>query len=73
MSLLEKLFSSKDDTTSTRVRQSNEDRAKITADRYTETEKGKHIHESYNLDTTTGKYKEYSGGDNSPDRSYNKR
>ena len=54
-----------------RVREDSSDRSKVTADRYTSTSNG-HTHESYNLDKASGSYREYSGGDRSSDRSYNK-
>jgi len=55
-----------------KVRENDEDRAKQVSDRYTDTGGGKHIHESSTLDTASGSYKEYRGGENSDDRSYNK-
>jgi hypothetical protein len=44
----------------------------IRVDRYKPAGEGKHVHEAYNKNTRTGKYSEYRGGENSPDRSYNK-
>ena len=55
----------------TRVRQSKSDNSKVRGDRYTSTSSGHH-HDSYTLDTSSGDYREYSGGDKSGDRSYNK-
>ena len=63
--------STKDEPTS-KVRTDMEDNAKSTGDRYTPTGDGGHVHESYKLDKASGEYKEYSGGENSDDRSYNK-
>jgi hypothetical protein len=51
--------------------------SKVTADKYTHTGRNEsgaktHVHESYTLDHDKGKYTEYRGGENAPDRSYNK-
>lgn len=73
MGLFDKLFGSSSDGESSRVRQSKEDNAKVTGDKYTKTPDGGHVHQSYNLDKASGSYKEYSGGENSSDRSYNKK
>lgn len=54
-----------------RVRESDSDRSKQTGDKYTSTSDGHH-HDSYTNDTAGGGYREYSGGDKSSDRSYNK-
>lgn len=72
MGLFERLFNSSSDGQTTRVRQSNEDRDRITGDRYTHTGGGGHVHESFNLNTSTGEYSQYGGGENSSDRSGNK-
>ena len=68
------LFSSKGDreSSSTKVRQDNENTSRIVADRITPGGGEKHVHEGYKLDTSSGSYREYSGGENSGDRSYNK-
>ena len=58
---------------STKVRQDAEDNSKIQADRITSVDGEKHIHESYKVNASTGNYKEYSGGENSSDRGYNKK
>jgi len=55
-----------------KVKDYHGDKTKITADKYTPTEGGGHAHSSYNLNTTSGEYKQYGGGENSDDRSYNK-
>lgn len=59
------------DEGSVRVRQSNQDTSKITADKYVHHEGSSHEHRSYNLNTSTGKYKEYyrGGGENESHRS----
>jgi len=64
--------SGRDSDPHTKVRQSDEDNSVQRADRYTSTEDGGHTHEGYNHDTTSGDHSEYSGGENSDDRSYNK-
>ncbi|MDR3470372.1 MAG: hypothetical protein P4M09_01545 [Devosia sp.] len=52
---------------------SDPDKSRISADKYTTTDadKGHHSHDSFSLNTQTGEYREYSGGDKSSDRSYN--
>ena len=72
MGLFKRLFSSAFGGSTTKVRQSNQDNAKVRGDKYTHHGNGKHTHRSYNLDKASGSYKEYSGGHNSSDRSYNK-
>lgn len=74
MGLFSTLFRSDGDRSqpSIRVRESNADRDKVVGDRYTHVEGDKHGHESYTLDRASGSYREYSGGENSGDRSYNK-
>lgn len=57
---------------STKVRQSKEDGSKARGDRYSPTPGGGHVHQSYDLDKGSGSYREYQGGENSGDRSYNK-
>ena len=64
-------YSASSEGSTTRVRQDNTDNAKQTGDRYTQVSDG-HVHESYKLDTASGGYKEYGGGENADDRSYNK-
>jgi hypothetical protein len=56
-----------------KVHQKNSDNSVERGNRYTDAGGGKHTHESYSLDKTSGSYKEYSGGENSSDRSHNKR
>jgi hypothetical protein len=75
MGLFSSLFSSRgddDDSSSVRVREKNSDRSVVRGDKITSTGDGKHTHDSYSLDRTTGSYKEYRGGENSSERSYNK-
>jgi hypothetical protein len=69
------LFSGRgdDDTPSIKVREKDSDRSVVRGDRYTRTDEGKHTHDSYSLDKATGSYREYHGGENSSDRSYNKK
>jgi len=55
-----------------KVREKNSDRAVQRGDRYTSTSEGKHMHDGYNLDTASGGYREYTGGENSGDRGYNR-
>ena len=61
-----------DDNQTIKIRQNNEDTSQIVADRYTHVDDNKHVHESYNINTSTGDYREYSGGENADDRSHNK-
>lgn len=63
------LFRSDEGSGSTKVRQDKEDNSRIRADRIQSTGDDKHTHESYNQNTATGSYREYRGGENSPDRS----
>lgn len=72
MGLFSRLFSSDSDGETTRVRQSNDDNSRIRGDKYTHTDGGGHVHRSYDLDTASGSYKEYTGGENSSDRGYKK-
>jgi len=65
------LFSDTSDGSTIKVRES-EDKSKIVADKYTHTGGDKHVHESYSIDKSEGTFKEYHGGENSSDRSYNK-
>jgi hypothetical protein len=44
----------------------------VRGDKFTFTGGGEHVHESYDLDRSSGEYKEYGGGEKSGDRSYNK-
>lgn len=39
---------------------------------FTGGDRGEHVHQSYDVDRSSGTYKEYHGGENSPDRHYNK-
>lgn len=57
---------------SSKIRQSNKDNAKIRGDKITPKSTGKHVHQSFDLDKGSGSYREYHGGENSSDRSYNK-
>lgn len=57
---------------SVRVRQSNENRDHVRGDKYEHTSEKEHVHRSYDVNTSTGEYREYSGGEKSSDRSYNK-
>jgi hypothetical protein len=54
------------------VRENKGDRAIQRGDRYERTESGKHHHDGYNLDTASGSYREYRGGDDASDRGYSK-
>ncbi len=55
-------------------REKNDDRAIHQFDRITPTDdKGGHVHESARHDTAGGGYKEHIGGENSSDRSNNKK
>lgn len=58
---------------SVRVRENNSNTDNVRGDKYTHTSDGGHVHRSYDLSRSTGKYKEYSGGEKSDDRSYNKK
>lgn len=62
------VFRSDEGSGSTKVRQSKEDNSKVRADRIQSTGDSKHTHEGYNQNTSTGSYREYRGGENSPDR-----
>jgi hypothetical protein len=57
---------------SVRVRENSGDRDKVRGDKYEHSSDG-HTHRSYDLSRSTGRYKEYSGGEKSGDRSYNKK
>ncbi len=54
---------------SVRVRESKADNARVTADKYSHHGGDSHGHRSYDLDRASGSYREYSGGENSSDRS----
>ena len=56
----------------TKVQCRKEDNASVRGHKFTHTEGGGHVHQSYNLDTTSGQYREYHGGENSSDRHYNR-
>lgn len=73
MSLWSVLFSSSEGGSTVKVRERNSDRARHTADRIEDVGDGKHTHDGYNLDTASGSYREYRGGENSLDRGYNKK
>jgi hypothetical protein len=69
MGLFSSLFRSDSSSEgSVHVRRSTQDNAKVTADKYEHKSDGSHTHRSYNQDTSSGEYKEYSGGENSADR-----
>ena len=72
MGFFSRLFSGSDGDSTTRVRQSNENNARVRGDKYEHVGEGKHTHRSFDLDTASGSYKEYTGGENSSDRGYNK-
>lgn len=72
MSLFSKLFGDSNNERDVKVRQSNENLDRRTGDRYTKVDGG-HVHQSYNIDVSSGEYREYTGGENSSDRSYNKK
>jgi|GEM_PF-1630795 len=46
----------------------------VRGDKFTVTDKstGEHVHQSYDVDRSSGQYKEYGSGEKSSDRSYNK-
>ncbi len=46
----------------------------VQGNKYTFTggDRGEHVHQSYEVDRSTGKYTEHHGGENSDERSYNK-
>lgn len=75
MGLFSRIFNSSggDSEPTVRVRESRNDTSKVVGDKYTPTGGGKHTHDSYKLDKASGSYKEYRGGENSRDRSYNKK
>ncbi|WP_439538934.1 hypothetical protein [Sphingomonas sp.] len=55
-----------------RVQENKGDRAIQRGDSISGTGGGRHTHDGYNLDTASGSYREYRGGENSGDRGYNK-
>ena len=56
-----------------RVRESVKEHGEhVRGDKYTVTEGKEHVHQSYDVDRTSGQYREYGGGEKSKDRSYNK-
>jgi hypothetical protein len=65
--------SGRDSEPRTKVRQSDEDNSVQRADRYESTGDGGHTHDGYNHDTMSGEHREYSGGENSDDRTYNQK
>lgn len=74
MGLWSRLFGSNSGTEgSVRVRENNGNTDHVRGDKYQHTSGGGHVHRSYDLSRSTGKYKEYSGGENSKDRSYKKK
>ena len=60
------------DTPTVKVSQSKEDTARMKGEKYVHHGGESHEHYSYNLDTASGQYREYYGGENGNDRSYNK-
>ena len=66
------IFSYSNDGVDTKVQTKNADNSVERGHRYTDVGEGKHTHDSYSHDKTTGDYREYHGGENSTDRSYNK-
>lgn len=71
MGFWSRLFNDDSGGSTTRVRRSNSDNSRIRGDKFTRVGGG-HVHRSYDLDTASGSYKEYGGGEHSSDRSYNK-
>lgn len=67
------LFGSKGEDSDVKVQSKNSDNSVVRGHVYGHTENGGHTHSSYSLDKTSGSYKEYHGGENSSDRSFNKR
>jgi len=59
-------------TPTVKVSQSKGDNAKMRGDKLTHHGGESHEHHSYNLDTASGEYREYYGGEKGNDRSYNK-
>ncbi len=72
MGLFSRLFDSSSDGETVRVRQDRENMARQRGDKFEHTSEGGHAHRSYDIDTSSGEYKEYGGGEKSSDRSYNK-
>lgn len=67
------LFSDKsEDGSSVKVARSNSNRERVTGSKIEPTGGGGHTHRSYNLNTSSGECREYSGGENSRDRSNRK-
>lgn len=69
-----KIFSGSGKGSSYKGRVSTSDASRRTVDKYTHVSEGKHVHQSYNqtISSNGSSYKEYHGGENSGDRSYNK-
>ncbi len=67
------LFGSRGEDSDVKVQSKNSDVSVTRGHKYEHTGDGQHTHSSYSLDKTTGSYKEYHGGENSSDRSFNKR
>lgn len=72
MGFWSRLFNDDSGDTTVRVRQSNENNARIRGDTYKHGGGKEHTHRSFDLDTASGSYKEYGGGEKSQDRGYNK-
>lgn len=72
MGLFSSIFRSSEGGTTVKVQEKKSDLSVERGHRFVETGGEKHTHESYSLDKASGSYREYHGGENSPDRSYNK-
>ena len=73
MGFWSRIFNSDSEGSTTRVRVKTSDNSKVRGDKFGHTDKsGGHTHRSYDLDTSTGRYREYGGGEKSDDRHYNK-
>lgn len=69
------LFSGRTDSGDVvKVRESTSNNTHVRGDKLTVTDKstGEHVHRSYDVDRSSGSYREYGGGEKSPDRWYNK-
>lgn len=68
------LFSdTNEDGADVKVTRSNTNRDRQTGSKIESTGGGNHTHRTYNLDTSSGEYQEYSGGEHSSDRSNKKK
>jgi hypothetical protein len=74
MGLWKLIFGNSSGSSNTKVRVSKTNNARVRGDTYKKAGEGKHVHRSYDLNTSSGGgYREYSGGENSRERSYNKK